>query len=155
MDTDRALAWTAELIFSMSSEAFDGERKRRPRESEPTPNNLTLYKFRMPFLDGGEERDLLRAAKQGDAHAKDRLARCFQPLVMTIASEYFGPSREDRIATCWLGLGKAITRFDLRWNIRFSSYAQEVIRNELRAEVKFYRKRGQHGETREERLFSG
>src|SRR6187397_2376581 len=93
--------------FFDESEAFDGERKRRPRESEPTPNNLTLYKFRGPLPDAGEERDLLRAAQAGDTRARDELLKCFHRLVLKIASEFYGPSRDDLIAAGLLGLSEA------------------------------------------------
>jgi hypothetical protein len=138
--------------FFDESEAFDGERKQRSRESEPTPNNLTLYKFWGPLPSLGEERDLIRAAQAGDDEAKARLVEGFHRLVLSFAPEFYGPPREELIATGLLGLGEAISAYDLRRNTGFRSYAQAVIRNEIREEVNRYRKRGQHCGTREERL---
>ena len=60
--------------------AFDGEQTRSRREA--TPANLTRWRWRMPVLAADEERDLIRAAKAGDAVAKDELARRFHRLVL-------------------------------------------------------------------------
>jgi DNA-directed RNA polymerase sigma subunit (sigma70/sigma32) len=72
--------------FYDESEAYDGERRQKVRESESTPI-LTLYKFRGPIPSPDEERDLLRAAQAGDADARARLVECFHRLVLSIASD--------------------------------------------------------------------
>ncbi len=127
----------------------DGEATRAPRESQP--NNLTLYRWRGESLGAGEELDLLRSAQAGDAEAKRKLVEAFHRLVLKIASEFYGPSKDDLIAAGLLGLGEAIAEYDLRRNTRLSSFAIHKIRNAVRAEVKRWRRRGQAGETRADR----
>ena len=133
------------------SPAFDGETKRKAREYEPTPNNLTLYRWRDPILGPDEERDLIRWAQAGDARAKNVLTTRFHRAVLKIAAEFSGPSRDDLVAAGMIGLADAIARFDLRRNTRLSAFAIALIRYSVSKEVKEWRRRAQSGETRADR----
>ena len=107
--------------------------------------------FYGPILGDGEEADLIRAAKAGCPVAKDKLARSFRRLILTIAAEYYGPSRDDLIDAGELGLWEGVLRYDLRRNNRFGVYAEHSIRKRMRLAVREWRKGGQAGETRIDR----
>ena len=139
------------MIFLIESEAFDGERKRVSRDSEPTPTNLTLYRWRIPILSPGDEADLIRQAKAGDGRAKDKLFRHHHRTVLAIAAGFYGPSRDDLIAAGVLGLSEALHRFDTRRNTGFNAFARKHIKYACAAEAKEWRRRGQDGETRIDR----
>ena len=87
--------------------AFDGERTETPSGSTPNPNNLTIYRWRIPILEPGEEADLLRQAKAGDDRAKDKLVRHHHRTVLKIVRSYYGPSRDDLVAAGHLGVATA------------------------------------------------
>jgi hypothetical protein len=133
------------------SPAFDGERRQTPSGIAPNPNNLTLYRWRIPILTPGEEADEIRKAKAGDGRAKDKLVRHHHRTVLKIASKYYGPSRDDLIAAGHLGIATAIDRFDTRRNNGFNAFARDHIRFAIAAEAQKWRKRGQAGETRIDR----
>jgi DNA-directed RNA polymerase specialized sigma subunit len=125
----------------------DGERKT----TEESPNNLTLYRWHDPILSAGDELDLIRAAKAGNAGAKDTLLKSFHRFILTIAKEYWGPSRGELIAAGCHGFLEAIDRYDLRRNNRLSTYAAAWIRNKMQLAVRDWRRGGQAGETRADR----
>jgi RNA polymerase sigma factor (sigma-70 family) len=86
------------------------------------------------------------------ARAKDKLVRSFHRLVLKIASEYFGPARDDLIGAGVLGFWEAINRFDLRRNNRLGAFAEWWIRKRVRLAVREWRRGGQAGETRADRF---
>src|SRR5262245_11627935 len=98
-----------------------------------------------------DDRDLLRAAQQNDVAAKDELIRRYRPTVEAIASEYWGPPRDDLISAGYVGLLEAIRRFDLTRNTSLRAYAASWIKKGIRDLVKDWRKGGQSGETRADR----
>jgi hypothetical protein len=142
------------IDYYHETEAFDGENRRlhSPKEAKPEiESDLVRYRFRMPILKPGEERDLLRLAQAGNGRAQNELVRRFHRKVLKIAGEYHGAGFEDLVAAGILGLARAIKDFDLRRNNGLGCFAEERIREEIRREVKRWRKRGQAGETRADR----
>lgn len=68
-----------------------------------------------------------------DREARDRLVESNVGLVMKIARSYtrYGLTHDDLVGEGFLGLLKAIDRFDLDRNVRFSTYAVFWIRAEI------------------------
>lgn len=78
--------------------------------------------------------ELLKKAKQGDIPSRERIVELNIPLVENLVRRFF-PSpgeREDLIQVGCLGLLKALDRFDLLRNLKFSTYAVPVILGEIK-----------------------
>jgi hypothetical protein len=91
------------------------------------PSNLTTYRYQGERLSAGEEADLIRAAKQGDAVALDHLTKACQPMVGKLAHKHYGDSNEEIVSLLNFGLAKAIYAFDPRKNVRFGTYAYHCM----------------------------
>jgi RNA polymerase sigma-B factor len=70
----------------------------------------------------------------GDRRAREILVERFQPLARSLARRYLGSSEsiEDLTQVAYLGLIKAIDRFDASRDNRFASYAIPTILGEIR-----------------------
>lgn len=73
-----------------------------------------------------EEFDLIKKAKEGDISARNKVLEAHLRFVVNIAKRYGGKGipLEDLISEGNLGLIKAIEKFELSKNVRFSAYAQ-------------------------------
>lgn len=88
--------------------------------------------------DRAEERALFHRAATGDGEAEQELARRHLPLVKTVARKYRTPGADfdDLVQEGWMGLIKAIRRFDPERGFRFSTYAHWWIRQAISRFVK-------------------
>ncbi len=88
-----------------------------------------------PLLNGEQERDLAKRIAQGDAEARNLLARANLRLVVSIAKKYVGRSPDltllDLIQEGNLGLFKAVDKFDFTKGFKFSTYATWWIRQAI------------------------
>lgn len=77
---------------------------------------------------------LLERAKDGDMEARDELVLSNMGLVKSIARRYAGRGQDmdDLIQIGLIGLIKAVDRFDLEYEVQFSTYAVPLITGELR-----------------------
>ena len=77
---------------------------------------------------------LLRLAKEGDITARDRLITENMGLVVSVAKRYIGRGQEleDLIQIGLIGLIKAVDRFDLEYDVMFSTYSVPLIQGEIR-----------------------
>ncbi|MDE6888393.1 MAG: sigma-70 family RNA polymerase sigma factor [Eubacterium sp.] len=77
---------------------------------------------------------LLRQAQQGDAYAKEELVKQNLGLVGSIVKrfEHRGHDREELFQIGSIGLMKAIDKFDLTYDVAFSTYAVPLISGEIR-----------------------
>lgn len=77
---------------------------------------------------------LIEAAQKGDPHARelivDQNIGLVKNLAMKYASNYYEP--EDLIQVGFVGLVKAIDRFDCRFDVMFSTYAVPMILGEIK-----------------------
>ncbi len=96
--------------------------------------NLYLKELsREEVLTPEEELRLIRAAKEGDQEARDRLIRANLRFVVSVAKQYMssGIPLDDLISEGNLGLIKAIENFDETRGFKFISYAVWWIRQAI------------------------
>ena len=86
------------------------------------------------MLSDEETRRLLRAAKAGDAGAKEALLAGNVSLLKSIVRRYLGKGVEfdDLFQLAGMGLLKAIAGFDEEYGVRFSTYAVPMIAGEIK-----------------------
>lgn len=89
---------------------------------------------RFPLLNEEETTRLLLLAQQGDQDARERLTQCNLRLVFNLVQRFQHRSYEleDLFQIGVIGLIKAIDKFDLSYNVRFSTYAVPMIIGEIR-----------------------
>ncbi|AEG61231.1 RNA polymerase sporulation sigma factor SigF [Desulforamulus ruminis] len=89
---------------------------------------------RFPLLSDKEMRSLLKKAQAGDADARERLVNCNLKLVFNLVQRFNnrGYELEDLFQIGCIGLMKAIDKFDLSYDVKFSTYAVPMIIGEIR-----------------------
>jgi RNA polymerase primary sigma factor len=107
------------------------------RDADQSLDPLQLYLSaagRRPLLTAREERELARAAEQGDPEARQILVESNLRLVVSIARRYQGRGVPllDLIQEGTLGLIRASEKFDWRRGFKFSTYAVWWIRQSIR-----------------------
>lgn len=77
---------------------------------------------------------LLRLAKDGDMTARNRLITENMGLVVSVAKRYIGRGQdmEDLVQIGLIGLIKAVDRFDMSYDVKFSTYSVPLIQGEIR-----------------------
>lgn len=77
---------------------------------------------------------LIQLAHQGDEEARTQLVKENIGLIWCVAKRYFGRGVEedDLFQIGSIGLLKAIDRFDLQFEVKFSTYAVPMIHGEIR-----------------------
>lgn len=87
-----------------------------------------------PRLSDAEVKDALRRAQAGDVAARDKLVEANLRLVACLARRLDpeGKRFDDLFQVGCLALFKAIDKFDLSYDVRFSTYAVPVILGEMR-----------------------
>ncbi len=88
-----------------------------------------------------QTRELLQRAKEGDKDAKDRLVKENTGLVWNIIRGFQGRGyeAEDLFQIGCIGLIKSIERFNLSYDVKFSTYAVPLITGEIK---RFFRDDG-------------
>lgn len=86
------------------------------------------------MIDHIETLRLLDLAKKGDENAKNTLINENAPLVKSIIKHYKmkGIEYEDLFQLGCVGFAKAINKFDLSYNVKFSTYAVPIILGEVK-----------------------
>lgn len=89
---------------------------------------------RFPLLKDKEIRELLIRSKDGDSFARDKLVNCNLKLVFNIVRRFQnrGYELEDLFQIGCIGLMKAIDKFDLSYEVKFSTYAVPMNVGEIR-----------------------
>lgn len=100
-------------------------------------SNMDIYLReigRVELLSPGEEAELARRIRAGDAEARDRMIRANLRLVVAIAKEYakIGLPLLDLISEGNIGLMTAAERFDPSKGAKFSTYAAWWIKQRIR-----------------------
>lgn len=78
--------------------------------------------------------DLIRLSKQGDKTARDRVVTENVGLVWSIVRRFMGRGHEaeDLFQIGSIGLMKAVDKFDLSYEVKFSTYAVPMITGEIK-----------------------
>lgn len=84
---------------------------------------------------------LVRQAQQGDEGAKNRIIETNGGLVRAVAVKFVSPEHEleDLIQIGYIGLLRAVERFDPAYDVMFSTYAVPMIMGEIK---RFFRDNG-------------
>lgn len=95
-----------------------------------TDMNLPYF----PLLSDQEMKELVKRSQAGDAEARERLVNCNLKLVFNLVQRFHnrGYELEDLFQIGSIGLIKAIDKFDLSYNVKFSTYAVPLIIGEIR-----------------------
>ena len=85
-------------------------------------------------LDDGEKRELLIKARAGDLKAREELIYGNLRLVLSVIHRFAGKkeSADDLFQVGCVGLIKAVDRFNIEMDVKFSTYAVPMIIGELR-----------------------
>lgn len=89
---------------------------------------------RFPLLNDEEMAELLAKAQAGDVPSRERLINCNLRLVFNLVQRFTnrGYEVEDLFQIGTIGLIKAIDKFNLSYNVKFSTYAVPMIIGEIR-----------------------
>ena len=89
---------------------------------------------RFPLLGDEEMTRLLTDAQKGDQGARERLINCNLRLVFNLVQRFAnrGYELEDLFQIGTIGLIKAIDKFNMSYNVKFSTYAVPMIIGEIR-----------------------
>ncbi len=89
---------------------------------------------KLPVLKGDETTALLKAAKEGDEAAREKLIAGNLRLVLSVIQRFSGrgENADDLFQVGCIGLIKAIDNFDVTQNVRFSTYGVPMIIGEIR-----------------------
>jgi len=116
----------------------DAEPEKGYSRSDSQYDSIQMYLREIgkyPLLNAQSERDLAKRILEGDAEARNLLARANLRLVVSIAKKYVGRSPDltllDLIQEGNIGLFKAVDKFDFTKGFKFSTYATWWIRQAI------------------------
>ena len=89
---------------------------------------------KLPVLKHKEIVELLKKMQAGDEYARDKIISGNLRLVLSVIKRFSnrGENPDDLFQVGCIGLIKAIDNFDLKHNVRFSTYAVPMIIGEIR-----------------------
>lgn len=89
---------------------------------------------KLPLYSEKEMRDMLVAIKNGDQDTREKFIIGNLRLVLSVIQKFNsrGESPDDLFQVGCIGLIKAIENFDLKYEVKFSTYAVPMIMGELR-----------------------
>jgi RNA polymerase sporulation-specific sigma factor len=92
----------------------------------------------LPLLKPEEMKQLFIRLQQGEEPVREQLVFCNLRLVLSIVGRYAyrGEQADDLFQVGCIGLLKAIDNFDLKHNVRFSTYAVPMIMGEIRRHLR-------------------
>ncbi|PTM58604.1 RNA polymerase sporulation sigma factor SigF [Desmospora activa] len=88
---------------------------------------------RHKHLSDTEVKQLIQSSQKGDTEARDRLVRHNIRLVWSVVQRFLnrGYEAEDLFQIGCIGLLKAVDKFDLSYDVKFSTYAVPMIIGEI------------------------
>lgn len=86
-----------------------------------------------PYLSDSEVRDLIERSQSGDSEARDELVHRNTRLVWSVVQRFLnrGYEADDLFQIGCIGLLKAIDKFNLEFDVKFSTYAVPMIIGEI------------------------
>ena len=93
---------------------------------------------KLPMLPAREMRELMLRVKAGDEGAREEFIHSNLRLVLSVVQRFQnrGEQMDDLFQVGCIGLIKAIENFDLRHEVRFSTYAVPMIIGEIRRHLR-------------------
>ena len=93
---------------------------------------------KLPMLPAKEMRELMLRVKAGDEGAREEFIHSNLRLVLSVVQRFQnrGEQMDDLFQVGCIGLIKAIDNFDLRHEVRFSTYAVPMIIGEIRRHLR-------------------
>ena len=93
---------------------------------------------KLPILKHEEMKALFERMQAGEEEVREQLVMCNLRLVLSIVGRfsYRGEQADDLFQVGCIGLLKAIDHFDLKHNVRFSTYAVPMIVGEIRRHLR-------------------
>ena len=124
------------LVFCDDDSVDDGKDEIQPAELERFDDAIKIYLRdiqRTPLLNSESEKELARKVELGDKDARNKMIESNLRLVVKISKRYVnrGLPFLDLIEEGNLGLIKAVSRFSLAKECRFSTYATWWIRQAI------------------------
>ncbi len=85
------------------------------------------------YLDDGEVKRLIALSQSGDTIARDTLVSCNIRLVWSVVQRFMnrGYEPDDLFQIGCIGLLKSVDKFDLSYDVKFSTYAVPMIIGEI------------------------
>lgn len=85
------------------------------------------------YLDDAEVKRLIALSQSGDTDARDTLVNCNIRLVWSVVQRFLnrGCEPEDLFQIGCIGLLKSVDKFDLSYDVKFSTYAVPMIIGEI------------------------
>jgi RNA polymerase sporulation-specific sigma factor len=85
------------------------------------------------YLDDGEVKRLIALSQSGDKVAREPLVNCNVRLVWSVVQRFLnrGYESEDLFQIGCIGLLKSVDKFDLSYDVKFSTYAVPMIIGEI------------------------
>ena len=93
---------------------------------------------KLPILKHEEMKSLFERMQAGEEEVREQLVMCNLRLVLSIVGRfsYRGEQADDLFQVGCIGLLKAIDHFDLKHNVRFSTYSVPMIVGEIRRHLR-------------------
>ena len=96
---------------------------------------------KLPVMKEKEKEKLLKAVREGDKTAREKLINGNLKLVLSVIQRFTGRGEnlDDIFQIGCIGLIKSIDNFDITQNVRFSTYAvpMSIIRRKYYSSLKF------------------
>lgn len=95
--------------------------------------NVDFKQASTPFLDDAEVKKLIALSQAGETMARDRLVSSNIRLVWSVVQRFMnrGYEPDDLFQIGCIGLLKSIDKFDLSYDVKFSTYAVPMIIGEI------------------------
>lgn len=95
--------------------------------------NVDVKQSSQPYLDDSEVKRLIALSQAGDSVARDTLVQCNIRLVWSVVQRFInrGYEPEDLFQIGCIGLLKSVDKFDLSYDVKFSTYAVPMIIGEI------------------------
>ncbi len=95
--------------------------------------DVDLKQSAQPYLEDSEVKRLIALSQAGDTVARDTLVQCNIRLVWSVVQRFInrGYEPEDLFQIGCIGLLKSVDKFDLSYDVKFSTYAVPMIIGEI------------------------
>ncbi len=92
-----------------------------------------LNKCNHPYLSDSEIKELIIRSQEGDELARDKIVNCNIRLIWSVVQRFMnrGYEADDLFQIGAIGLLKAVDKFDMSYDVKFSTYAVPMIIGEI------------------------